>query len=123
MWGVWSLAQYRPRSNASIILVLLLVLVCSKSGHASILRVPHDYPSIQVGLMAARAGDIVLVAAGIYYENLTMDPNTSKILDEPLLGFSLGIIAFDDTTPSPANEFDIRVRKRLRDPNDQQPCT
>jgi len=29
----------------------------------------------------------------------------------------------DDPTPSPFNEFDIRVRTRLRDPIDEQPCS
>ncbi|MHC4676845.1 MAG: hypothetical protein ACYTBZ_30550, partial [Planctomycetota bacterium] len=51
--------------------------------------------------------------------------NGSRFQDIPLLGFSLGIIAMDDTTEPPHNEFDIRVRTRLRDPNDIQPesCT
>jgi hypothetical protein len=47
--------------------------------------------------------------------------NGSRFEDIPLLGFSLAIIAMDDTTPSPHNEFDIRVRKRLTDPCDVQP--
>jgi len=37
--------------------------------------------------------------------------NGAQFKDIPLLGFSLGIIAMDDQTPSPHNEFDIRVRK------------
>jgi len=47
--------------------------------------------------------------------------NGSRFEDIPLLGFSLGIIAMDDQTLSPHNEFDIRVRRRLRDPLDVQP--
>jgi hypothetical protein len=47
--------------------------------------------------------------------------NGSRFEDIPVLGFSLAIIAMDDTTPSPHNEFDIRVRRRLRDPGDTQP--
>jgi hypothetical protein len=47
--------------------------------------------------------------------------NGSRFEDILLFGFSLGIIAMDDPTPSLHNEFDIRVRKRLRDPNDIQP--
>jgi hypothetical protein len=47
--------------------------------------------------------------------------NGSRFEDILLSGFSLGIIAMDDTTPSPHNEFDIRVRKRLREPDDIQP--
>lgn len=47
--------------------------------------------------------------------------NGSRFEDIPLLGFSLGIIAMNDTKQSPHNEFDIRVRKRLIDPRDPQP--
>jgi predicted outer membrane repeat protein len=47
--------------------------------------------------------------------------NGAQFTDIPLLGFSLGVIAMNDTAPSPHNEFDIRVRQRLVDPNDQQP--
>jgi len=46
--------------------------------------------------------------------------NGSRIVDIPLLGFSLGIIAMDDQSPSPFNEQDIRIRKRLTDPQDEQ---
>ena len=47
--------------------------------------------------------------------------NGSTFQDIPLSSFSLAIIAMDDNTPSPHNEFDIRVRRRLREPNDIQP--
>ena len=75
----------------------------------------------------------------LYYESLvdetgaplTRDPatpdaplaNGSRIVDQPLLGFSLGIIAMNDQTASPFNEFNIRVRKRLTDPEDENPPT
>ncbi|HKQ50427.1 MAG TPA: hypothetical protein VJZ71_20300 [Phycisphaerae bacterium] len=42
--------------------------------------------------------------------------NGSRIIDVPLLGFSLKVIAMEDQT-----EFDVRVQKRLRDPADLQP--
>src|SRR5262249_29740221 len=45
----------------------------------------------------------------------------ARLLDVPLLGFSLGIIAMDDPTSPPHNEFDVRVRTRLRDTADMQP--
>jgi hypothetical protein len=47
--------------------------------------------------------------------------NGSRFQDVPVLEFSLGILAMDDPTTSPHNEFDVRVRKRLRDPCDAQP--
>ncbi|MHC4109507.1 MAG: dockerin type I domain-containing protein [Planctomycetota bacterium] len=70
----------------------------------------------------------------LYYQSLvdsngaelfrdTNDPyaplaNGSRFQDIPVLGFSLAIIAMDDPTPAPHNEFDIRVRRRLNDPAD-----
>ncbi len=78
----------------------------------------------------------------LYYEHLLLDdgsgvrtewtgagmppypqdfPNGSRIVDVPLLGFSLGNIGFDDLTPAPNNEFDVRVRTRDIDPADPQP--
>lgn len=48
--------------------------------------------------------------------------NGSKFQDVPLLGFSLVIIDMDDNTPHPNNEFDIRIRTRIRDDDDIQPA-
>ncbi len=48
--------------------------------------------------------------------------NGSRIVDIPLLGFSLKVITFEDNTPPPNDEFTIRVRTRLRDPDDIQPA-
>jgi hypothetical protein len=42
--------------------------------------------------------------------------NGSRIVDLPLLGFSLAVIAMEDDT-----EFSVRVRKRLSDPSDYDP--
>ncbi len=60
----------------------------------------------------------------MYYQNLRlvdsngfdMSSNGAEIVDVPLLGFSLKIIAMEDE-----EEFAVRVRRRLRDPDDQQP--
>jgi len=68
----------------------------------------------------------------LYYQSLvdengvelTRDPhdpsaplaNGSRIVDIPLLGFSLGVIAMEDDT-----EFDVRIQKRLTDPADFDP--
>ncbi|MCA9249510.1 MAG: right-handed parallel beta-helix repeat-containing protein [Phycisphaerales bacterium] len=64
----------------------------------------------------------------LYYESLIyvdsngspVSSNGAEIVDIPLLGFSLGVIRMDDPTEAPFNEFDVRVRKRVRDTNDQQ---
>ncbi len=65
----------------------------------------------------------------LYYESLSyvdsngvpVSSNGASIIDIPLLGFSLGVIEMNDQTESPFNEFDVRVRKRVRDSGDQQP--
>ena len=64
----------------------------------------------------------------LYYEDLiltdengdpTTESNGSSIVDIPLLGFSLKIIDMNDPTPSPNNEFDLRVDSRVTDPADR----
>lgn len=40
------------------------------SGEAQIIDIPADYPTIQEGIAAASNGDTVLVADGLYYENI-----------------------------------------------------
>lgn len=49
----------------SVLALLLLVL----PGHASTLRVPTDYPTIQAAIDAAAHGDTVEVECGTYYEH------------------------------------------------------
>jgi hypothetical protein len=51
----------------------------------------------------------------LYYQTISMG-SEAEIVDHPLLGFSLKVISMEDAT-----EFDVRVRKRLQDPNDSQP--
>ncbi len=47
--------------------------------------------------------------------------NGSQIVDIPLLGFSLIMINFNDPTPYPDNEFNLRIKTRLTDENDFDP--
>jgi hypothetical protein len=49
---------------------------------AAILHVPHSYATIQAGIAAASTGDTVLVAAGVYFESITMKPGV-HIQGEP----------------------------------------
>jgi hypothetical protein len=39
----------------------------------NLIRIPADYPNIQAGINAAAPGDIIVVSAGIYGENLTLN--------------------------------------------------
>ncbi|MBT7470031.1 MAG: T9SS type A sorting domain-containing protein, partial [Candidatus Cloacimonetes bacterium] len=51
--------------------LVILVLFCTNSWlDATIINIPADYETIQAGLNTATNGDTVLVATGIYYENI-----------------------------------------------------
>ncbi|MGB3340623.1 MAG: right-handed parallel beta-helix repeat-containing protein [bacterium] len=50
--------------------IFILLLMVAIPLYATIIYVPSQYPTIQQGLNAAQYGDTVLVAAGIYSENI-----------------------------------------------------
>ncbi|MCK6613571.1 MAG: right-handed parallel beta-helix repeat-containing protein [Ignavibacteriaceae bacterium] len=56
---------------------VMLFLCIISLAEAAIIRVPQDYPKIQLAINAAQPGDTVLVADGTYYENLKI---TKRIL-------------------------------------------
>lgn len=52
--------------------LLMIVLVCSSASNAAILQVPAQHSTIGQALSAASAGDTVRVAAGTYFEHVTL---------------------------------------------------
>ena len=54
----------------SALISLLIASLLTVSLCASTLHVPDDYPTIQDAVDAATDGDIVLIAPGVYYENI-----------------------------------------------------
>lgn len=48
----------------------LLVTIAASTTRAAVLRVPGDYPTIQMAIDNSEVGDVVLVAQGTYQESL-----------------------------------------------------
>lgn len=56
----------------TILFVSFLTLFCAVSSFGAVLKVPQQFRSIYKALLKAQPGDTVLVAKGIYYENIVM---------------------------------------------------
>ena len=53
-----------------VILIGCLFILMFVGANATIIHIPADQPTIQLGLNFANSGDTVLVSTGIYYENI-----------------------------------------------------
>ena len=58
-----------------VVIVVLLVPVSQSRLEAADIHVPGDWPTIQTGLYAATPGDRVVVAPGLYDENVLLVPS------------------------------------------------
>lgn len=54
--------------------ILLLIIAIATTSHASDLRVPEGFKTVQSAIHAAKSGDTVLVQPGTYREPLTLKP-------------------------------------------------
>ena len=60
----------RTREFVKRLLAAGLVTILAVSADSATINVPGEQPSIQAGIGAASAGDTVLVAPGVYVENI-----------------------------------------------------
>jgi hypothetical protein len=67
-----SLLRRRPLVVA---LAGLLAFATAGAASAAVINVPADQPTIQAGINAASTGDVVIVASGVYVENLVLQKN------------------------------------------------
>lgn len=65
--------------NRFIVAFVLTIFLLAGQVFAIIIHVPGDYPTIQQGIDAAGSGDIVMVAPGIYYEEISLKANVAVI--------------------------------------------
>jgi len=81
----------RRRKIFWVTLVSLLLVSTSLSvrfldvakANPSVIRVPSDYPTIQAAINAAQDGDTVLVAAGMYRENVRVNKTVLLVGESP----------------------------------------
>jgi hypothetical protein len=64
------------KKNLFLILILLSFIA---RGLSEVINVPGDYPTIQQGIDAANPGDIVMVAPGVYVEEITLKADVGVI--------------------------------------------
>lgn len=75
----------------TVILLSAVWMLNVQTTHASkTLAVPQDYPTIGEAISHASAGDVVSVAAGVYYENLQINKSISVVGEDAKSTFIVG---------------------------------
>jgi len=74
------------KKTVVFLLLVFLLLVMTRMGFISsvmaepaVIRVPADYPTIQMAIDAASPGDVVLVTSGTYYEHVTVNKSLTLL--------------------------------------------
>ncbi len=103
---------------ASYVFIALAILWSTTIAQASILNVPAQYSDIQTAINTAQNGDKIIVAAGIYYENInflgkaitvtSIDPNDPDIVEQTIL---------DGSQPQDPNFAGVALFTSGEDPN------
>ncbi|MFQ6119416.1 MAG: S-layer protein, partial [Methanosarcinales archaeon] len=60
-----------------IIAIIVIMLLFIGVSSAKTINVPINYTTIQEAVNAANSGDIIIVAKGIYYENIVINKSIS----------------------------------------------
>src|SRR5688572_17056260 len=72
---------YRIVIGTVVTCALVFVSAASPRGIGGrVVQVPFDYPTIQAAVSAAQAGDTVLVAPGVYFENVVVSTSGVRLL-------------------------------------------
>ncbi len=82
--------------NRVIISVILISCVCIYNSFSATIKVPEGYSSLQQALDSASESDTILVAPGIYMENLVW-PSTQGIKLFSTAGADNTILEIEDT--------------------------
>lgn len=72
--SIWYLA-----ASALTLIATLIVVTAAAGSETHVLQVPGDYPTIQAAVNAATEGDTIMVAAGVYQENVVVTTSDLRL--------------------------------------------